>query len=256
MVCSDLHSLFLLSLHAALHRCRLTRRSSLPKSSLFSCEKVNRPVVARLLSRPAVWVLGSRERFGESMDAFRAVVHQSRAAPRRALLGSFDHRVLGVHHRAGRLRLRPGRRGRGRARRGDPRPARLHRGAVRRRARRPLPARAFLLVILSFVRAGFMAATAVVLFAGGSTWLVYTLSGGVALMASTVRPMQSALLPQLAKTTRGADGGEPRPDHRRELRDLPRPRARRDPAARRRTRRPSSRRPRLHSSARRRCSSG
>ena len=60
--------------------------------------------------------------------------------------------------------------------------------------------RELLLVILSFVRAGFMAATALVLFAGGSNWLVYALSGGVALMASTVRPMQSALLPQLAKT--------------------------------------------------------
>ena len=60
--------------------------------------------------------------------------------------------------------------------------------------------REFLLVVLSFVRAGFMAATALVLFAGGSNWLVYALSGGVALMASTVRPMQSALLPQLAKT--------------------------------------------------------
>jgi MFS family permease len=60
--------------------------------------------------------------------------------------------------------------------------------------------RELLLVVLSFVRAGFMAATALVLFAGGPTWLVYTLSAGVALMASTVRPMQSALLPQLAKT--------------------------------------------------------
>jgi MFS family permease len=60
--------------------------------------------------------------------------------------------------------------------------------------------RELLLVVLSFVRAGFMAATALVLFAGGSNWIVYALSGGVALMASTVRPMQSALLPQLAKT--------------------------------------------------------
>jgi MFS family permease len=60
--------------------------------------------------------------------------------------------------------------------------------------------RDLLLVILSFIRAGFMAATAAVLFAGGPTWLVYALSAGVALMASTVRPMQSALLPQLAKT--------------------------------------------------------
>ena len=60
--------------------------------------------------------------------------------------------------------------------------------------------RELLLVVLSFIRAGFMAATALVLFASGSNWLVYALSGGVALMASTVRPMQSALLPQLAKT--------------------------------------------------------
>jgi MFS family permease len=60
--------------------------------------------------------------------------------------------------------------------------------------------RELLLVILSFVRAGFMAATALVLFAGGPTWAVYALAAGVALMASTVRPMQSALLPQLAKT--------------------------------------------------------
>jgi len=60
--------------------------------------------------------------------------------------------------------------------------------------------RELMLVILSFVRAGFMAATAIVLFAGGPTWLVYVLGAGVALMASTVRPMQSALLPQLAKT--------------------------------------------------------
>src|SRR5262245_189909 len=57
-----------------------------------------------------------------------------------------------------------------------------------------------LLVILSFIRAVFMAATAAVLFAGGATWLVYLLSGGVWRMARTVRPMQSALLPQLAKT--------------------------------------------------------
>ena len=60
--------------------------------------------------------------------------------------------------------------------------------------------RELLLVVLSFIRAGFMAATALVLFAGGPNWLIYALSGGVALMASTVRPMQSALLPQLAKT--------------------------------------------------------
>jgi MFS family permease len=53
---------------------------------------------------------------------------------------------------------------------------------------------------LSVVRAGFMAATAAVLFAGGPIWLVYALAGGVALMASMVRPMLSALLPQLSRT--------------------------------------------------------
>ena len=45
-----------------------------------------------------------------------------------------------------------------------------------------------------------MGATAVALFAGSPIWLVYTLAGGVALSASMVRPMQSALLPQLART--------------------------------------------------------
>jgi MFS family permease len=54
--------------------------------------------------------------------------------------------------------------------------------------------------LISVVRAGFMAATAVVLFAGSPIWIVYTLAGGVALTASMVRPMQSALLPQLART--------------------------------------------------------
>lgn len=54
--------------------------------------------------------------------------------------------------------------------------------------------------LLSVARAIFMAATAAVLFAGSPIWLVYTLAGGVALTASMVRPMQSALLPQLART--------------------------------------------------------
>ena len=45
------------------------------------------------------------------------------------------------------------------------------------------------------------AATAAALFADSPIWLVYTLAGGVALSASMVRPMQSALLPQLARTT-------------------------------------------------------
>ena len=57
-----------------------------------------------------------------------------------------------------------------------------------------------IMFLISVARAGFMAATAAVLFAGGPIWLVYTLAGGVALTASMVRPMQSALLPQLART--------------------------------------------------------
>ena len=60
--------------------------------------------------------------------------------------------------------------------------------------------RELLFMLLEFVRTAFMAAAAAVLFAGGPTWIVYALAGGVALAASTVRPMQSALLPQLAKT--------------------------------------------------------
>ncbi|MEK6276250.1 MAG: MFS transporter [Actinomycetota bacterium] len=54
--------------------------------------------------------------------------------------------------------------------------------------------------LISIVRAGFMAASAAALFAGSPIWLVYAFAGGVALTASMVRPMQSALLPQLART--------------------------------------------------------
>ncbi len=57
-----------------------------------------------------------------------------------------------------------------------------------------------IMFVISLGRAGFMAATAAALFAGSPIWLVYTLAGGVALSASMVRPMQSALLPQLART--------------------------------------------------------
>ena len=53
---------------------------------------------------------------------------------------------------------------------------------------------------ISLARAALMAATAVALFADAPVWLVYALAGTVALSASMVRPMQSALLPQLAKT--------------------------------------------------------
>ena len=61
-------------------------------------------------------------------------------------------------------------------------------------------ARDRLLVIFSLGRAVFMGAMALTLFAGGPTWLVYVFAGAVALTASMVRPTQSALLPQLART--------------------------------------------------------
>jgi MFS family permease len=54
--------------------------------------------------------------------------------------------------------------------------------------------------VISLGRAAFMGATAAALFAGSPIWVVYVLAGGVALTASMVRPMQSALLPQLART--------------------------------------------------------
>jgi MFS family permease len=54
--------------------------------------------------------------------------------------------------------------------------------------------------VISLGRAAFMGATAAAIFAGSPIWLVYTLAGAVALTASMVRPMQSALLPQLART--------------------------------------------------------
>jgi MFS family permease len=145
-------------------------------------------------------VFGSfRERFGESMDAFRAVI--TSPALRRVELSwaasitaywafiialavyAYDQGGAAGVGLVGVIRVLPAF------------IAAPFAGVLGDRYRREL-----LLVILSFVRAGFMAATALVLFAGGSTWVVYALSGGVALMASTVRPMQSALLPQLAKT--------------------------------------------------------
>jgi MFS family permease len=54
--------------------------------------------------------------------------------------------------------------------------------------------------LITLGRAVFMGATAGAIFAGSPIWLVYTLAGAVALTASMVRPMQSALLPQLART--------------------------------------------------------
>jgi MFS family permease len=145
-------------------------------------------------------VLGSfRERFGESLDAFHAVI--TNPALRRIELSwaasitaywafiialavyAYDQGGAAAVGLVGVIRVLPAF------------IAAPIAGVLGDRYRRDL-----LLVLLSFIRAGFMAATAAVLFAGGPTWLVYALSGGVALMASTVRPMQSALLPQLAKT--------------------------------------------------------
>ena len=57
-----------------------------------------------------------------------------------------------------------------------------------------------LMFVVSLARAVLMAATAAVLFAGFSSWVVYVLAGAVALTASMLRPIQSALLPQLART--------------------------------------------------------
>ena len=54
--------------------------------------------------------------------------------------------------------------------------------------------------LISLGRAAVMGATAAALFAGSPIWVVYVLAAGVALTASMVRPMQSALLPQLART--------------------------------------------------------
>jgi MFS family permease len=140
-----------------------------------------------------------RERFGESLDAFKAVV--TNPALRRIELSwaasitaywafiialavyAYDEGGAAAVGLVGVIRVLPAF------------IAAPFAGLLGDRYRRDV-----LLVVLSFIRAGFMAATAAVLFAGGPTWLVYALSGGVALMASTVRPMQSALLPQLAKT--------------------------------------------------------
>lgn len=53
---------------------------------------------------------------------------------------------------------------------------------------------------ISLARTVFLALAAVALFADASPWLVYGLAGLVSLSASMVRPMLSALLPQLART--------------------------------------------------------
>ena len=53
---------------------------------------------------------------------------------------------------------------------------------------------------ISIARTSFLAAAAAVLIVDGPPWLVYTLAACVSLSASMVRPMISALLPQLART--------------------------------------------------------
>jgi MFS family permease len=53
---------------------------------------------------------------------------------------------------------------------------------------------------VSIARTSFLAAAAAVLVADGPPWLVYALAACVSLTASMVRPMLSALLPQLART--------------------------------------------------------
>ncbi len=53
---------------------------------------------------------------------------------------------------------------------------------------------------ISIARTSFLAAAAAVLIVDGPPWLVYALAACVSLSASMVRPMLSALLPQLART--------------------------------------------------------
>ena len=56
------------------------------------------------------------------------------------------------------------------------------------------------MLVLSLARTAVMAAAAGVLYADGPTWLVYALAAIVALLSSMIRPIFSALLPQLART--------------------------------------------------------
>src|SRR5262245_26240466 len=143
-----------------------------------------------------------RERLGESMDAFRAVV--TSPALRRvelsgaALITAYCAFVLALAVYAydqggptgiglvGVIRVLPAF------------IAAPFAGVLGDRYRRER-----LLVILSFVRAGFMGATALVLFAGRRTWVAYTLTPGVPLMPGTARPMQSPPLRQRAKPPEG-----------------------------------------------------
>ena len=56
------------------------------------------------------------------------------------------------------------------------------------------------MLVLSLARTAVMAAAAGVLYADGPAWLVYALAAIVALLSSMIRPIFSALLPQLART--------------------------------------------------------
>jgi MFS family permease len=61
-------------------------------------------------------------------------------------------------------------------------------------------ARERVMLALSLARTVVMAAAAAVLYADGPAWLVYALAALVALLSSMIRPIFSALLPQLART--------------------------------------------------------
>ena len=211
-----------------------TRRSSLPKSSLFSQEKVNRPLVPSLVAATLQWFSCVRfvPRAVRGIDGcVPGRRHQSGAAARRAVLGGLDHGVLGVHHRSGRLCLRAGRRGRGRPRRRDPRPPGLHRGAVRRCARRPLPPRAP--ARRPLVHPGRLHGRDRARPLRRRAELAHLRAERRRSVDGEHGAPDAVRAPAAAREdARGADRCEPRPDHGRELRHLPRTCARRDPARR------------------------
>jgi MFS family permease len=60
--------------------------------------------------------------------------------------------------------------------------------------------RARVMVAADAIRAAALVAAATVVFGGGSVWIVYVLSGIVAVTATAFRPAQAALVPSLART--------------------------------------------------------
>ena len=84
-------------------------------------------------------------------------------------------------------------------------------------------ARERVMFLISLARAASWARRLWSLFAGSPIWVVYVLAGGVALTASMVRPMQSALLPQLARTPEELTAANLVFDDDRELGHVPRP---------------------------------